>query len=61
MMRFAASVASRGPIKRDPSGKKTDIKCCDERPIKHNSPELALKEKLIAQPAPALAHLQTPA
>lgn len=54
-------VIAKDPIVKERAEIGRIIKCCDERIIKHNSPELALKEKLIAQPKPSLAHLQTPA
>ena len=52
MKRFAASVVSRGPIKREPSGRKSVVKCCDERKIDHDSKEKAKADTLIAQPRP---------
>lgn len=58
MMRFAASVSSRGPVKREPPGKRRIIKCCDERKIDHDSIGLAKAEKMgsPSPPLPVLMH-----
>ncbi len=53
MMRFAASISSRGPIKREPPGKQRIIKCADERLTHHDSIGLA-KADGMAAPRPPL-------
>lgn len=53
MMRFAASVASRGPVKREPHVPTRITKCCDERKIDHDSIGLAKAEKM-GSPSPPL-------
>jgi hypothetical protein len=53
MLRFAASISSRSPIKREPHRPARITKCCDERKIDHDSIGLAKAEKM-GSPSPPL-------